>query len=176
MTSAITLKVANDTDKPVRDLWQKVGLLESKPSMVSLDYPPHITFATYDDIDIGGLQETARKVFQGQKTISLSFDSIRHFEGDPMILWLAPENNPALFKIHENIHSLIDPALCHPLYRPRAWIPHCTLGSQIERDRQEEALALTRTPIEPIDVLLNVADCVTFLPVCVIEEYSLESS
>jgi integrase/recombinase XerD len=50
MAYAISLKTVNDTAHPIRALWEEVARFESRPSMVALDYPPHLTLAVYDEI------------------------------------------------------------------------------------------------------------------------------
>jgi hypothetical protein len=43
MAYAISLKAVNDTAHPIRVLWEEVAQFESRPSMVALGYPPHLT-------------------------------------------------------------------------------------------------------------------------------------
>ena len=50
MAFAISLKATNDTADPIRELWEEVAQLESRPSIAALDYLPHLTLAVYDDI------------------------------------------------------------------------------------------------------------------------------
>ena len=48
MAFAISLKATNDTADLIRELWEELAQLESRPPMVALDYLPHLTLAVYD--------------------------------------------------------------------------------------------------------------------------------
>ena len=51
MAYALNIRSDNQTSTPIKTLWDECGVLEDPPSMVNLAYPPHITFAIYDEID-----------------------------------------------------------------------------------------------------------------------------
>jgi 2'-5' RNA ligase len=176
MTCAISLKAVNRTADPIRALWDQVALYEGVPSMAALDYPPHITLAVYLDIDPDLLKGALRRVFMEGQAQRLTFTHLRFFDNDPLVLWADPLPSPTLALAHATIHTCIDPAKCHPHYRPGAWIPHCTLGTQIKEEHRAEAIAFTTRSIESFDVLFDVADCVSFPPVAVIEEHVLAGS
>ncbi|MBZ6077034.1 2'-5' RNA ligase family protein [Microvirga puerhi] len=176
MTYAISLKAVNHTADPIRALWDRVALFEGTPSMVALDYAPHITLAVYQKIAPELLKMALLRAVEGIPALRLTFTRLRVFEGDPLVLWADPSPSAALAQLHARVHDSIDPANCHPHYRPGAWIPHCTLGTKIRKDHRAEAIAFTTQPIEPFDVLFDVADCVTFPPVSVLEEHVLPGS
>jgi 2'-5' RNA ligase len=176
MSFAISLKAANDTADPIRALWDQVSLLEEAPSMVALNYPPHITLAMYDDVDLDLLTATLRRGFTGAPALRLTFTRLRFFDSDPLILWADPLPSPALVEAHVAVHACIDPAQCHPHYRLGAWTPHCTLGTHVKAEHRADAIALTARSIEPFDVLFDVVDCVCFPPVAVLEEHVLLGS
>ncbi len=176
MTIAIGLKAANDTADSIRALWDQVSLFEDPPSMVTLNYPPHITLAIYDDVAPDLLKATLRRSFTGASAVRLTFIRLRFFDSDPLVLWADPSPSPALAQAHAAVHACINPELCHPHYRPGAWIPHCTLGTHIKAEHRADAIALTARSIEPFDVLFDVVDCVCFPPVAVLEEHVLLGS
>src|SRR5215218_8236853 len=132
MTFAISLKAANGTADPIRALWDQVSLFEEAPSMVALNYPPHVTLAIYDNVAPDLLKITLRRAFAGIPTLRLTFTRLRYFDSDPLILWANPSPYSALTEACAAVHACIDPAQCHPHYRPGAWTPHCTLGTQIK--------------------------------------------
>jgi len=139
--------------------------------MALLGYPPHVTLAIYDD---GAVQEAEMRGVLDQasknlRAVTLTFDAIGSFDGPPMVLWASPRPNAVLRGIHEAIHSAIDPALCRSHYRPGAWIPHCTLGTQIRDDRRAAALAFSREASSVFDVVFDALDCIYFPPVAPFE-------
>src|SRR5207249_2057293 len=103
----------------------------------------------------------------------LTFNRIRTFAGPPLVLWAAPEPQEALTRMHEAIHTVIDPALCRPYYRPRFWVPHCTLGMAIRAERHDDAMAFTETFRGGVEATFDVIDCVTFPPLRVAAEKRL---
>lgn len=173
MAYAISLKAVNDTADPIRALWQEVARLESHPSMEALGYPPHVTLAVYDDIPPIRASDVLREAFAGRPALRLTFTRLRFFD-DPLVLWAESSPSADLTSAHARVHACIDPQLCHPHYRPGAWVPHCTLGTQILLKYREEALALAARPIPSFEVVFDVVDWVSFAPVVVIAEQPLD--
>jgi hypothetical protein len=50
MPFAINIKAAGVTRSGIEALWAEFSQFEDAPSMVALNYPPHITLAVYEDI------------------------------------------------------------------------------------------------------------------------------
>jgi 2'-5' RNA ligase len=176
MPFAIVLKAANSTADPIRALWKKASLFESRPSMAALNYPPHITLAVYDKIDPELLRIAFRRSFHGAPALRLTFSRLCFFDSDPLVLWADPAASEGLANRHAAIHACIEPTKCHPHYRPGAWIPHCTLGTQVKEELRADAVAFAARSIDPFDVLFDGAECVSFPPAAVLEEHRLASS
>ncbi len=105
--------------------------------------------------------------------MSLTFARLDYFDTEPLVLWAVPSPSLALNSAHKAVHACIDPHLCRPHYRPGAWVPHCTLGTQVQANRRAEAITFAARPIEPLQVTFDVADCVSFPPVIVLREHRL---
>jgi 2'-5' RNA ligase len=176
MLYAINLRADNDSAEAIRALWRRTEEIEETPSMAPLNYPPHITLALYDDIEEDVLRGAMQDTFAKQPALTVTFDCIRLFDRPSPVLWAAPKDISALLPLHGRLHSLIDPALCRPYYRPGAWVPHCTVAMQVRADRRPQALALAAEPIEPFDVVFDVGDCVSTHPVRVIGERALPAA
>jgi 2'-5' RNA ligase len=170
---AININTSGETGRCIRDYWTKFGRLEPVPSMAALNYPPHVTLVIYDNVSVGKLRGTLRAVFGGCAPIRLRFDRLAYFMQPRLVFWAAPQPSESLHHAHAAIHSLIDPSLCREHYRPGAWVPHCTLATQVSANHRRQALALAQEKIEPFDVLFDQADCVEFMPVRVLEGYAL---
>lgn len=140
--------------------------------MSTLNYPPHLTLAIYDDIPVGRLRAGLQEALTGTSALRLTFTRLRFFD-DPLVLWAEPSLSAALATAHARVHACVDPRLCHPYYRPGTWVPHCTLGTEILAKHREEAIAFVSRPIPTFEVIFNVADCVSFPPVAVIDEQPL---
>jgi 2'-5' RNA ligase len=172
MAFAISLKAVNDTAEPVRALWEDVAHYESRPSMAALGYPPHLTLAIYDDVSPVRVKAALRVAFAGTSALHLTFTRLRFFDS-PLVLWAEPQSCVDLAAAHARVHACIEPQLCRAHYRPGAWVPHCTLGTEILQERREAAIAFTARPVPAFEVIFDVADCVSFAPVAIIDEQPL---
>jgi 2'-5' RNA ligase len=139
--------------------------------MAALDYAPHITLAIYDDIAVDRLRAATESVFTGRPAVTLTFTAIRHFDGP--VLYAAPLPSAPLSALHAAVDREIDPALCHPHYRPGAWVPHCTLAMHVLPDQREAAVAWAARRIPPFKVTFDVGDCARFYPVEILGETPL---
>jgi 2'-5' RNA ligase len=128
--------------------------------------------AVYDNIPPVQVSDVLREAFAGRPALRLTFKRLRFFD-DPLVLWVEPSPSADLTSAHARVHACIDPRLCHPHYRPGAWVPHCTLGTQILAKYREEAIAFADRPILSFEVVFDVADGVSFAPVVVMAEQPL---
>src|SRR6266403_496698 len=74
MAFAINIRSDNENSCALRKLWKRVEIFENMPSMASLNYPPHITLAIYDDIGAEQLRSAAERAFGKQSRINLVFN------------------------------------------------------------------------------------------------------
>jgi 2'-5' RNA ligase len=105
----------------------------------------------------------------------LMFTHLTFFERPKLVFWAAPERSEALLAAHAAIHRRIEPALCHPHYKPDVWTPHCTLAMNIDPANTSKAIARAKQRIDPFDVVFDQADCVEFRPVRIIDDCTLAS-
>jgi 2'-5' RNA ligase len=167
----ITLRTASNAD-PFWQLVDRASALEPSPSIRALGYPPHITLTRYSEIAPDLILGVAR-AFDGAKVLSLTFDRMGIFDGDPLVLWLSPRRDQRLVDLHTNVHQIIDPALCDPHYQPRQWTPHLTIAMSIPPDQRARALELAARPIEPFSLTFDAVECVSWPPVRVLRTTTL---
>jgi len=173
MACAINIRSDNDTADQIRSLWGDASLLEQLPSMDSLNYPPHLTLAVYDELDSSLAVEAVKEIFTGFKTQTIRFERLGMFEAThALILWAAPSISSEMIHAHGQIHKIIDANLCRPNYRPGAWVPHCSLATSVPTTRKEEAVAFANRTTK-MDVVFDVVDCALFKPVKVVHEVVL---
>ncbi len=175
MGGAVTIVAENDSQEHILRLWDQVSAFEDTPSMRALRYPPHLSLAIYEDIDQAQLRDAVETVFGGQSKVTLTFRAIRHFDIEPLVLWAAPDDADVLQRRHAALHETIDPQLCHPHYRPGAWVAHCTLATRIADDRRQQAVEFAAAGIQPFELVFDRADCVSFQPVQVTWSVGLEA-
>jgi len=175
MGFCLNLRISPASAPAVTALWDEVAALEPQPSMRPLGYPPHLTFAIYDT-DIVSDEQRLRALERAtaeRAELRLRFNRIGLFTGPPLVIWADPEPKAALRRMHQAIHSIIEPALCRPHYRPAAWVPHCTLGMAIPVERQDAAMDFGRKFRGGLDATFDVVDCVTFPPLRIAHERRL---
>ncbi|AJC79929.1 RNA ligase family protein [Rhizobium etli bv. phaseoli str. IE4803] len=143
--------------------------------MRTLNYPPHLTLALYEELDPDQLAEALNRVFRTRPAVTLSFSSIGHFENDFLVLWARPNNGERLFQLHAALHQEIDPVHCHEHYRPGNWVPHCTIASKIPKARSEIAIHWANRNRIRFSVIFDAADFVQFPPVEVLSQIILVS-
>jgi len=139
-----------------------------------MSYPPHITFAIYNDIPLhalfAGLSSAAQQLVQ----TTVTFDSLSYFETTGgFVVFAVPSLSDRVLAAHKSIHGQIDHKLCHEHYQPENWVPHCSVATSISTDKKAEVLELIAQTIEPIDVIFDTIDCVNFMPVKVLREIAL---
>lgn len=162
---AVCLTADNATMAPLLALQAAAAAFEPEPSMAALAYAPHITLAIYERIELPILLAAFADTVAAGQAVRLRFDDICQFGDGSPVVWAAPGPDAGLDALHRALHGAIDPARCHPHYRPGAWVPHCTLASGIAVHRLDEALGALKASFQPFEVLFDIADCLTFPPV-----------
>ncbi|KAA1178299.1 2'-5' RNA ligase family protein [Rhizobium tropici] len=173
MPHAIVLKCTDDSASPVLNLWREASRFESSPSMQALDYPPHLTFAVYEDIALSSLVAAAQKAFANLPPLSVEFSGIGHFPNEMLVLWARPADDRILRRIHRAIHDEIDPALCHEHSRPDRWQPHCTIAMKISASAAEQALTWAAAKEARFTLSFDAVDCLSFPPIEILGEVKL---
>lgn len=173
MPFAVIIKCTNDSARHIETLWSRMSLFENTSSMSAMNYPPHLTFAIYDDIDPKKLSDGLHHVFDKQAPLRLAFERLRYFETPRLVPWAAPTDTGALQTLHQALHNHMDPSLCREHYRPGTWVPHVTLATDVREDQRVNALLFCTEPIKPFEMVFDVADCVTFPPVEILDHVPL---
>lgn len=174
MAGAINIKSINASARNILNLWDDVSGLEEMPSMAGLNYPPHFTFAIYDEIEVDVLRNATKEVFENLSSVFIIFDKIAYFDVEELVLWASPKDKSELLELHKAIHAIIPQELCREYYRPNVWVPHCTLGFKVRPECKDAALKMVGDMALPFEVEFNYADCVEFLPVRILEEFQLD--
>lgn len=175
MALAINIRADNGSAGGIEALWDQAGALEDEPSMRTLGYRPHLTFAIYDSpaVDERTARSATLRAAAGETQLRIAFSRIGWFAGPPFVLWAEPAADEALARMHRSISASIDPAHCRPHYRPGAWTPHCTIAMRIAEARRDDAIGFARSFNRRIEVLFDVVDCVAFPPVRIVSEQRL---
>src|SRR5262245_50220843 len=151
MPFAISRAASEATEAPLKELWSEFSDFEEAPSMLALNYPPHVTLAHYESISEGQLRDVLHDELSMLLPFRLTFAKLAFFARPQLVFWAAPEASEPLSRAHAAIHQRIAPTLCHAHYRPRIWTPHCTLATNVTAPNKMKAIARTAAGIAPFE-------------------------
>jgi len=172
MPYGISLKSCNATAVEILNLWDEASAFESKGSMRELGYPPHLTLAVFEQRP-GDISAILTEVFSAQEKLSITFDAVKYFDNDVMVLWAEPRSDYALSHLHKRLQRHLDPLSCHEHYRVDRWVPHCSLATKVPQSVKRAAVQWAESQRLSFTVNFDVADFVQFPPVVVQEELQL---
>jgi len=172
MPYGICLKSCNATRSEILKLWDEASIFEAKGSMQELGYPPHLTLAVFEQSP-GDVSAIMAEVFSAQKKLSITFDAVKYFDNETMVLWAKPRSNHALSDIHSRLHSHFDRLSCHEHYRVGRWVPHCSIATKVPQSAKPAAIQWAESQRLKFTVEFDVVDFVQFPPVVVQRELRL---
>jgi 2'-5' RNA ligase len=167
----VTVRAGGETP----DFWRLVDQasgFELAGSIRALGYAAHLSLGLYETIAPEDLSSAAAALKQ-MPALTLRFASISWFDADPLVLWLAPEQNDRLTALHACLHDHVGAEQSAAYYRPGAWIPHCTIAAQVAPALRNPALAFARKSIEPFNIRFDLIDTVQFPPVRILSSMQL---
>ena len=177
MGHAVAIKSTNETAAQIELLWDACGKLEEQPSMRALGYPPHISLGIYEDASETNLKKAIDSASLEFGKFEVTFDELRTFESEAaIVLWAKPRQTSNLIKLHERIHSFIDPKICRFHYQPENWIAHCTLATDIPASEKPKVDSFINENSNSFDVVFDVIDLVSFFPIEVMHEKKLQGT
>ena len=143
VVAALECYLDSEASRRVRTLWDA---LESAgvPTLRGLTHArhrPHISLAVADRLDPVAV-ETALAGFPAAPPLPVRLDYTGQFVG--RVLWLGPAPTAELLAHHAAVHTRLAAAGIEidPLYRPGAWVPHCTVSMRVPRPLITEAVRL----------------------------------
>jgi 2'-5' RNA ligase len=172
MAYAVSLLLDASAGALVSERWQQLADAGLSRSMLDLGYPPHVTLAVYDDLDVN----TATTALDGTLTtaprIDVKLSGITSFGAGSGVVYAALAPSSDLSVLHETVLGTIG-GLCRPHYQVGQWTPHCTLATGLPDADVDRAVALLTRDWQPLTGRLESADFVEFLPVVGIRRWPL---
>lgn len=138
---------------------------------------PHISLAVFDEVELPALVEVVRDFAARTRAFQVGMSSIGIFPSDSHIVFLAPVVTRQLLDLHEVFHSQLQNTglLCHSLYRPGSWVPHCTVTFDVGSHQIIEAIDLLENAKCLKDYRVSSIHIVSFRPVIDIASFPLIS-
>ena len=129
------------TEQLIKNIWKE--LKENSISSYAYeveDRIPHITFASYNNLDITDFIEQMDVIYSNRSVIDIQFSTIGSFLNS-CTLFFSPTVTKELFELHSNHHMIFERFNDNPnsLYLPGNWIPHCTIANRLSQEKLIEA-------------------------------------
>jgi 2'-5' RNA ligase len=151
---SIELFVNQSLDEYVCQIWQE--LKEAGISSFMHDIAgnrPHVSLAVYNEIpNLAIFGEKFSSFFIGRQKIHFHMEAIGSFSASGTCS-ISPTVTKDLLGFHKKFHDEFSDyeALASPYYFPDKWSPHCTLATQLTRDKLAEALNYCLGRFAPMD-------------------------
>jgi 2'-5' RNA ligase len=141
-----------DTDNKIRMIWKE--LKEESISFYAeevADRKPHITFASYEKLDVLKFSKKMADFYMEERSLDISFTSLGSFINSGA-LYLAPVVTKEMLELHKRHHELFGQNNhdTHSLYSPSQWIPHCTLANRLTPANLSQAFVHCLNREQPI--------------------------
>jgi len=129
------------TEQIIKDIWTE--LREKSISFYAdevVDRKPHITLASYHNLDKKCFFEQFDKFYENKSEINITLNSIGSFLNTG-ILYFSPIVSKELIDFHEDYHIYFKQFddNSNSIYLPEKWVPHCTLANRLSPNKLVEA-------------------------------------
>jgi hypothetical protein len=115
-----------------------------KSSYAALGFPPHISLASFDAVDVRTLESIIKDFSHDHHKFRVDMPSIGSFLTEKRVIFLAPALTRPLMEFHADFYRrLRQPGMVFdPMYGPGHWVPHCTLDLRLSAKEYSEKMAL----------------------------------
>ncbi|WP_165799569.1 2'-5' RNA ligase family protein [Sphingomonas oleivorans] len=135
----------------------------------SMGQPYHITLAVYSSLNLESALACLSAFSAKASAMPVTLLSLGLFPGLTNVVFAAPVATSALLSLHASFHhAMRDIGPSQPYYLPDVWVPHVTLGMNLNSSQLGEAVARIAPDWDPIQaeicaVRLILVDPVTTL-------------
>jgi 2'-5' RNA ligase len=130
-----------ETEQEIRQIWEE--LREEKISYYAdevKDGRPHITLASYSELDKSKYITDMKKCYENKGEIEICFNTLGSFLNYGT-LFFSPTVTKNLMDFHALHYEFFEDvnSMANPLYMPGKWIPHCTLANKLPEEELAKA-------------------------------------
>ncbi|MEC0238484.1 2'-5' RNA ligase family protein [Paenibacillus dokdonensis] len=140
----------------IKKIWRELSELSiSSYAEEVINRKPHITLASYEDVNVDDFIYSFDNLFDRQPRFHLELSVLGTFIHSGT-LFLTPTPSRVLLDIHAKLHKALgEYQTDSDLYLPGQWIPHCTIANRLSQDKLLEALNYCTNNMEMITALVN---------------------
>lgn len=113
---------------------------------------PHLSLCIYEDLPLVEFEAGLRRFARTIKPFEVTFPKIDAFKTERPVIFLAPQVSSDLLEAHEKFHDNFKKYSdsVWEYYRPKVWVPHCTLCMDLSQDMYSEATKILTNVQLPI--------------------------
>jgi len=141
----VSVELAFDpaSESRIRALQNELSKIYGGPRVTELGVRPHISLTSFPDALPSRLGSAVELIANRTKPFPLVLESIQCFLTAEGVVYLAPAQSPRLRACHHDLHDLIQgyPERRNPYYEPDAWIPHCSIATDVPASNRDAVVA-----------------------------------
>ena len=152
-----------ETESTIKEVWSDLSDHSiSKYAEEITVRRPHITLASYKNLDLDKFIPVFDDYYQSQTRIPLTFNVLGTFFNSST-LFLTPTPSLKLLNFHSQHHQYFEIFNDNPnsLYLPGRWIPHCTVANRLSNMKLEEAFTLCSQSLHTIHAQIEEVAIIT---------------
>lgn len=177
MGYAIEMYFDENGSKMIEEIWQALYEKEASTYMVESGSKPHITLAVYDEDfdDLQRFKDQVKAFANGLGAFTLDLTNIGIFSRRESVLFIGPKVTEELLALHRKFHETMKAYedFEWPYYLPEQWVPHCTMGINLDGEKLLESVGIISGEFQPVTVKIESIGIVKFRPVEFLEEFEL---
>lgn len=144
MNNGAAFTFDEETQSALTKTWALLADAGLPDTMVRLDYPPHMTFLMADQADMAMMRTALAYYCDQNHPVEIEFSSIGIFLGRRTSVFASPVIHPELLSLHDSFWRSVLPCVQRPdpVYRPGAWVPHVTIGFNLDPAQAAQAVQI----------------------------------
>ena len=142
MTYAVELIFDPESSSRLRALWASLQEIYGAPRHSELGVEPHLALAVFRGGEPSRAEELVERFARTVAPFEIDLVSVETFPTAEGVVYLRAAPCPALLQAHALLHRELreTASRCLEYYRPGAWIPHCTVATDVPAHCTEEVV------------------------------------
>lgn len=172
MPFAVNLLFNAEVATAVAGRWERLADAGLSRSMLDLGYPPHVTLAVFDTLDVDTAATALDGIFEDVGRLDLTLGGIATFGTGSGVCYAALAPSVDLMRLHAAMLGAVGET-CRLHYQAARWTPHCTLAMNLSDADMDRAKYLLERDWQSFTGAFEIADLVEFTPVVRIKRWAL---
>ena len=169
MGYGIVMRFSKENEDSIMQLACSIDKNGIENRLIETKMPPHISLAVFDDLN----EEEVKGLINNFdfRPIWIDFLATGSFPGEKNTIILIPKVTSEMLEMHKSFHGALNNIKnCWRHYLPANWVPHCTVGIDINNEDFLKAFGIVRNLFRPIKVQFQRISLIKFQPVEIILE------